>query len=126
MSKLFMKKSFLFVGLLALLIACSAPNRDAIEASLAWARMSALPESAQQIETVIQGSMFTREFEVSFQAEKEDIQYWLANSEGTKTATVSTSGDTSVYKVVPGEGAQFARVYVDWATLTVLIQTHWS
>ena len=112
--------------MLMALMACSRPNRGAIEASLAWSRMSPLPESAGQIETIEKGSMFTREFEVSFQAEKADIEAWLAQSAGTQTAMVSNSGDTSVYKIAPGEGAQFARVYVDWTTLTVLIQTHWS
>ena len=121
-----MKKSFLWVGLLTTLVACGTPDRNAIEASLAWARMSALPDSARRIETVAKGSMFTREFEVSFQAEKADIEAWLAQSAGTQTALVSTSGDTSIYKIVPGEGAQFARVYVDWTTLTVLLQRHWS
>lgn len=88
--------------------------------------MSPLPASAQRIETVAKGTMFTREFEVSFQAEEADIQAWLNESAGTQTALVSASGDTSIYKIRPGEGAQFARVYVDWATLTVLIQAHWS
>ncbi|MEO1623065.1 MAG: hypothetical protein AAFU53_18790 [Cyanobacteria bacterium J06632_3] len=120
------KKSLLSVVLHTALAACGGPDRSAIEASLAWARLSPLPEGAEQIETLVKGSSFSREFEVSFTGNEDTIRTWLQESPGTQSAEVSTVGEVSTYTIAPGEGAQFAQVSVDWATRTVTIHTYWS
>jgi len=55
------------------------------------------------------GSMFTREFVVSFDATPEKILSWLQSSNGTKHAFngKTTLADTYM-QLTPGGGAQFA------------------
>src|SRR4051812_36160977 len=78
-------------GLLLLVGAVVAWERweknSAIEAALDWTRMSPIPAAATNTEVVTKGSMFTREFVVTFQLPQKQLQQWLAGSPGTKGAT---------------------------------------
>ena len=103
-------------------------GRGAIETSLTWTRMSPLPESAKNIDVLVEGSMFTREFEVEFEASEEEIKAWLADSPGTAVSYLpryASAKETISYKIDESE-ALFAQVTVDWETLTVVIHTYWS
>ena len=118
--------SYFLTGLLVVLTACGRPDQNAIEASLAWSRMRALPATAEQVETTVMGSTFSREVEVSFYGSRESIETWIEDSPGTRNATVSEVGNISTYEIEPGEGAQFAQVTVNWTALTVTIHAYWS
>ncbi len=70
--------------------------------------------------------MFTREFVISFEAPREDIEAWLASSKGTRDATVEVEHGSRVYQIQPGGGAQFAEVRVDESGMKVTIRVYWS
>ena len=80
-----------------------------------------------RVELHTEGSMFTREFYVTFTAPMADINAWIAASPGTRDVTPEPDGYGSmVYKIKPGGGAQFAEVLVDPKMQTVAIHAFWS
>lgn len=111
-----------------MLISPDSPlNRaSAIKASRAWARLEPFPRSAGEMKIRITGSMFTREFYISFTAPPEDIQKWLDASAGTREAKKRQDFGTVVYEIAPGEGAQFAQVTLSRDKRTIFIRTYWS
>lgn len=101
-------------------------RQSAIDTSLHWARMLPLPDSANNVDVAVEGSIFTREFEIEFQASEEDIKTWLASSPGTAfSPQYSSTEDTKTYKISE-PNAMFAQVQVNWETLTVVIHAYWS
>ncbi|MEM6868678.1 MAG: hypothetical protein AAF528_09895 [Cyanobacteria bacterium P01_C01_bin.121] len=101
-------------------------RQSAIDTSLAWTRMSPLPESAKRIDVEVGGSLFTREFEVEFQASEADIKDWLVASPGVSFSPRDSISEGTVGYTISESDALFAQVTVDWETLTVLIHTYWS
>ncbi|MEO0768151.1 MAG: hypothetical protein AAFY72_01760 [Cyanobacteria bacterium J06649_4] len=103
-----------------------ANRQSAINTSLAWTLMSPLPESAEQIDVEVGGSMFTREFKVEFRASEADIKDWLVASEGVAFSPSRSISEGTVGYTIDESAALFAQVTVDWETLTVVIHTYWS
>jgi hypothetical protein len=103
-----------------------ANRQSAISAATKWARLAPLPSSAQNIKVDVKGSMFTREFRITFGAPSAVIEQWIAASPGPSSATQSTVGSVTTYAITPGGGAQFAEVKVDASTNRVVIRTYWS
>ncbi|OGV58338.1 MAG: hypothetical protein A2X49_08920 [Lentisphaerae bacterium GWF2_52_8] len=54
---------------------------------LKFGRLENYPQNAKNFKTATAGSMFTREFMVSFEANAADIQKWVEKSEGLKGIT---------------------------------------
>ena len=110
------------------LFSCSNRNEESgIESTLLWARLEPLPVSATEIDLVVNGSSFTREFQLTFVAEKEDIEKWLLISDGTEDfALTSSKNRTQHFQIEPGGGAQFAELTVDWEINQVIVRTYWS
>ena len=79
-----------------------------METTRAWAGLADFPGSAKNVRVTTQGSMFTREFYVEFDAPLADIDAWIMASPGPATATVSRIGTRRHYVITPGGGAQFA------------------
>lgn len=119
--------STIIVLLIGGLFAKAQMDRQAIEISREWARMDLFPTSAAQIEVDAMGSMFSREFVVSFSAPLADINAWLAASPGTAGALPDMAiNGVRIYQIKPGGGAQFAEVKVDDKAEKVTIHTYWS
>lgn len=105
----------------------SRANRQAaINAATEWARLAPLPSSAANVQVDAKGTMFSREFIITFDASPAVIQQWLAASPGPSSATPSTTGAITTYAIRPGGGAQFAEVKVDASANRVVIRTYWS
>jgi len=112
-----------------LLLSSQSPlNRaSAIEASCEWARLAPFPPSASRPQIEVRGSMFTREFRISFSASPDDVQTWLQNSPGVLDAKVIEGEDGEViYAIQPGGGAQFAELRLSSDKRTISIRTYWS
>lgn len=99
---------------------------SAIAATRKWARLSEFPATASDITIKATGSMFTRQFTVTFVAPLEDINSWLGKSPGTKDVTPTATGSVRKYEIEPGGGAQHAELEVDEGTRIVKIITYWS
>jgi hypothetical protein len=104
----------------------SFARHDAIRVTYLWARTAPLPVSERAADVEILGSMFTREFRVSFTADAATIAAWLNSSPGISGVSPAMSGTTRTYSITPGDGAGFAEVKVDDATGRVTIHTYWS
>lgn len=111
-----------------LLISEDSPlvRASAIDATCAWARLEPFPKSASEVKIRVTGSMFTREFHISFTAPPEDIQKWLELSAGPREAKKQLADGTITYEIEPGEGAQFAQVTLSRDRRKVFIRTYWS
>jgi hypothetical protein len=101
-------------------------RRSAINTATTWARLAPLPASAQNVQVDVKGSIFTREFVISFEAPPAVIRLWLTASPGPSSATPTTVGPITTYAIKPGGGAQFAEVKVDSSANRVVIHTSWS
>jgi hypothetical protein len=100
---------------------------SAIDCTLEWGRLAPLPKSAQHIAIVTEGSMFTREFRVTFVAAPEDIEQWLQTSPGTREGVLTTpSPGVRNFQIKAGGGAEFAEVTVDDSLHRVWIHVYWS
>ena len=102
-------------------------ERSALSIARTWARVAPLPASARDLEVDVLGSMFTREFEVSFKASPQEITEWLRRSPGIQDAgPPQVRGSLCRYVIKPGGGAQWAEVKVDARWNRVTIRTYWS
>ena len=104
----------------------SAYNQtSALETTLEWGHLAPLPTSAQQVVINTDGSMFTREFRISFVASAKDIDVWLRESAGTSKAIVTRpSPGVRNFQIIPGGGAEFAEVTVDDTVHSVYIHVY--
>lgn len=103
-----------------------ANRLSAINAATKWARLAPLPASAKNVQVETKGTMFTRQFVITFDAPPAVIQQWIAASPGPSSATQSIAGSVTTYAITPGGGAQFAEVKVDLNANRVVIRTYWS
>jgi hypothetical protein len=102
-------------------------HRSAIETTLVWGRLAPIPQSAQGLSVLTEGSSFTRAFRIKFTASPEDVEKWLTDSPGTREAVLeSLPPTTRRYSIKPGGGAQHAEVNVDDVSHTVSIYVYWS
>jgi hypothetical protein len=101
-------------------------RQSAVATAIVWARLAPFPTSATNRDVDIEGSMFTREFVISFTAPAADIDRWIAASAGPASATQTVSGSVTTYAITPGGGADFAEVKVDKSINRVIIHTYWS
>ena len=99
---------------------------SAIEATKEWARLNDFPATATNLTVETEGSMFTREFTIQFDAPLSDIQIWLNESPGTKDVVPTINGNTGKYSIEPGGGALHAELDLDESTGHVTINTYWS
>ena len=104
----------------------NANYHSALEATKEWARLEDFPSSANSLTVEIQGGMFTRGFNVQFDAPLADIEKWLNKSPGTSSVTPSIDGSIRNYDIEPGGGAQHAELGLDESTGRVTINTYWS
>ena len=116
-----------FAGWLVLSNDSPINRASAIKATCEWARLNRFPDSAKNIKVETTGSIFTREFRITFSATPESIQSWLRESPGTRTA-IAKSEDSGrmIYSITPGGGAQFAEVSISNDKRTVRIRAYWS
>jgi len=101
-------------------------RQSAIATAITWARLAPLPPSACNLQVEVKGSMFTREFVLTFDASPAITQQWLAASPGPSAATQTVAGPIATYAITPGGGAEFAEVKVDSRTGHVVVRTYWS
>lgn len=128
MSKLLFVVAVVLIGLVAVgaaYMACTDPQ-SAIDTTIEWAQLAPLPHSARNVEVDVKGSMFTREFVITFDAPAADIKRWIAASPGPSSATITVAGAITTYAITPGGGAQFAEVKVDAELNRVVVRTYWS
>ena len=116
----------LILGVCGYLYLQNANYHNGLDATKEWARLNDFPATATDVSVKTTGSMFTREFTVTFVAPLEDINSWLNQSPGTKDVTPTTMGSVRKYEIKPGGGAQHAELEVDDRTRTVKINAYWS
>ena len=116
----------LFLSVLGYVHLQNASYRSGLVATKEWARLNDFPETATDVSVETTGSMFTREFTVTFVAPLKDINSWLNHSPGTRDVTPTTTGSVRKYEIEPGGGAQHAELEVDERTRTVKIYSYWS
>lgn len=116
----------LILGVSGYLYLQNANYHSGLDATKEWARLNDFPATATDVSVETKGSMFTREFTVTFVAPLKDITSWLNQSPGTKDVTPTTAGSVRKYEIQPGGGAQHAELEVDERTRTVKINAYWS
>ncbi len=100
---------------------------SAMKTTLVWARLAPFPSSARNLHVQAKGSMFTREFIVSFEAPAVDIQAWLQSSPGTAGTQGAVSPDGNRhFSIQAGGGAQFAELTLSPDGQKVTIRAYWS
>ena len=101
-------------------------KRSMVSTTIEWARLAPFPEEATDFQITTTGSMFSREFRASFTAAPETIKSWLEASPGIQDADIEERGNSIIYKIKPGGGAQHAEVEHDRSADLVRVHTYWS
>lgn len=116
------------VGVLFLLSPSSPGNQaSALEVTKEWGRLADFPAHSKVTEIDVRGTMFTRGFVVVFEAPLPEIEQWVKDSSGLAEAKVTLQEDGStLYKMDPGGGAQFAEVVIWVSEGLVRIHVYWS
>jgi len=100
---------------------------SAIECVCEWARLNPLPVPNSAVHVETKGSMFTREFIVTFHGDKKSILQWLNASPGTQNAYRDIhSLKYERMSISPGGGAQFAEITISEEGTKVVIRAYWS
>ena len=104
-------------------------RQSAIETTLLWGGLAELPATATDVAITASGSMFTRTFDLSFNAPADDIQSWIAASPRLSGATPEErdGGRVQRYDIIPGEQGAIG----GWVELrdngeAVVIHISWS
>ena len=100
-------------------------KKEIIETTLLWSGLNKFPENAEIIDIEKRGSMFTRQFIIKFNAEKEEIQKWKNSSKRLKNNIPKINGKTELYRISPGEnGAMGGKVEIEGNNVKINIS--WS
>ena len=129
----------ILIGVMAILLSIffrTSNNRDNISQAnqeemvglaLEWGRLAPFPSNIENFSIQTEGNAFTRGFRASFASTNNEIEKWVGASPGLADATVETMGDgKQKYVIVPGGGANYAEVIIDFATNTVQIYVSWG
>lgn len=85
-----MKKALIGLGGMLLVMGCIVFSRwqekEAIRCALAYGRLADLPLAANNIKVDTEGSMFSRTFWLTFEADEQEINTWLAHSQSLASA----------------------------------------
>src|SRR3954465_8590739 len=97
----------LVVGWFVFSVASPLNRRSAIRTTLAWARLAPFPVPVSSLHVRVAGSMFTRQFRISFEGDPKKIQEWIDASPGTRGLQPLTERDSAgwfVYSIEPAHG----------------------
>jgi hypothetical protein len=107
----------------------SPPNRaSAIRATLEWGRLAPFPVLDSELHIKTSGSAFTRQFDISFTGDPEQIQQWIRSSPGTRGLVPLLKRDPDgwvVYQIEP-EKALIVEVHVSPDGRQVRVRAVWS
>lgn len=109
-------------------VASPLNRRSAIQATLEWARLDPFPVPASSLHLRVSGSMFTRQFRISFEGDPQKIQEWIDASPGTRglqPLTERTSAGWYVYSIDPAHGL-IAEVHLSPDKTQVMVIAIWS
>jgi len=118
-----------YIGVGWLVVSPNSPtNRfSAIRSTQEWARLADFPSTMTDFHIETGGSMFTREFQMSFRDSPTNIRIWLASSPGpASTSPTTDSSGWLIYNYPAGGGAEFSEVRVSPAGDEVRIRAYWS
>ncbi|GEM_PF-6337540 len=91
-----------------------------------WARLAPLPHSARRLIINSSGELFDKRYTISFQANANDIERWLAASDGTASQVDQKPSFGDRHYVIQPRDAAFAEVTVLADQQTVKIKAAWS
>lgn len=94
------------------------PFRQAemMQLTLEWGRLAPFSvANAENVSIWTEGNQFTRSFRAKFNASDEDTNSWIKASPGLNEATIEeTSDGKKKYVIMPGGGANYAEVIIDF------------
>lgn len=102
-------------------------RQEAIEATLLWGGLAELPSTATNVSVTTSGSMFTRTFDLKFEAPDHEIRRWIAESPRLSENTPQNrERGVDRYEIYPGEQGAVG----DWVEVryqgAVVIHMSWS
>jgi hypothetical protein len=100
-------------------------KEEAIETTLNWGGLAALPTEAKNVSVEEEGNIFTRTFTVEFKANQSEIENWILKSKRLKNNIPKVSGETIIYDIYPGEIESFGgKVSVEKGKVRIVMS--WS
>ncbi len=102
-------------------------NKSAWSTALLWSGINSLPTWASDKTIEAKGSMFTREFVITFTGTSAQIEEWTLNESAFRNISKEQI-DKSNYRFVlkPQGGAQWAEVNINLIHKKITIRTYWS
>ena len=109
-------------------VASPLNRRSAIRTTLEWARLAPFPVPASSLHVQVSGSMFTRQFRISFEGDPQKIQEWIDASPGTRGLQPLSERDSAgwlVYSIDPAHGL-IAEIHLSPDKRQVMVIAVWS
>lgn len=85
---------------------------EVINTVQSWGGLSDLPKNATNFEYKKEGSIFTREFTVEFDAPKSEIENWILKSKGLQQKPSKIIKNTRIFEVRGYENSMGGKVYI--------------
>lgn len=99
---------------------------EIIETALTWGGLKELPAKAEVISVETKGSMFSREFIIEFECERQSLENWMDENGLDNPVPTEAEDGLRVYQVAGHEGAIGGKVLVDLEKGKVVIDMSWS
>lgn len=127
-------KIFLTIILVILLIAGgwiffsrSSDNSDSTSVALTWLGIHSLPTWATNTKVETKGGPATREFVITFDGTREQIESWIAEEPAFQgIQRIDNGNGVFSFTLYPKEGAQAATAVIDFLNGHVVLHTYWS
>ncbi|MBU3001726.1 hypothetical protein [Paraglaciecola arctica] len=103
-------------------------RQEAIETALNWSRTADLPTDTDIVRIDVTGGFFSRGFELEFSNTNDAIKKWITLSlPSVNSAQIVENNGVTTYELHPEkDGAQYAKIQIDWQTSIVFIKVYWS
>jgi hypothetical protein len=100
---------------------------EVIKTAFDWGGLDDLPEKAYNVSVEQKGSMFSRQFIVTFKCPNNDITNWALKSHGMVNVESENLPDGSALYHIPGKnGSIGGTVKINRARGTVIVNMSWS
>lgn len=123
-------KIFVTILILLTILICTFlyfNNQSAWNTAFTWSGIKSLPSWSINRNIEIRGTTFSREFIITFNGTKEQIEEWVKTETVLKDIKTEDLGNlTYRYVLKPQNGAQWAEIKIDLIQNKVTIRTYWS
>ena len=117
---------FVVVALAASITEPQENKQEMISYPVYWARLADIPEEAENVIVIAEGSSFTRSYKGCFFLKQQALEQWIAMSPGLQEAQVTDISEDENRYVIEPKKAIYASVTINFKIGKVKFEAIWS